>query len=78
LRPEHQYEPSVSAQEAEAELGKRGRLCRERPERGPFAVERSGRAIALVAGGFRRAPAGAKSDSSCAAALGWTAAILKP
>jgi hypothetical protein len=52
-----------------------GKLCRERPSRGPMAAVRTGRDIALVAGPVRRTPAGARSDSDCAAARAWAAAV---
>jgi hypothetical protein len=77
LRPEHLLQPTVSAQEAEAAI-KADRVCRERAQRGPFAALRKGRSLAIIAGPFRRTGDGAKSESTCAAALAWAGAIATP
>ena len=55
--------------------GRGGKACRERPNRGPIAAVRSGRDLAVVAGPVRRLPAGARSDSDCASAKAWAAAV---
>lgn len=45
--------------------------CVERPDRGPFAVTRRDRDIAIVAGPYRRAAAGAEAAGSCVVASRW-------
>jgi len=82
LRPELDTVASASAARdfvpaatAEAEA-RPGRLCRERTQRGPFAVQRRGRDIAVVVGPYRRAESHAVSDGRCAQALAWAAAGL--
>ncbi|MEO8906043.1 MAG: hypothetical protein ABI627_31355 [Polyangiaceae bacterium] len=60
----------VSAAEAEhATLP--GYLCRERHTRGPFAVFRHGRDVAVTLGPFRRNSQGAASEGNCTDALKW-------
>ena len=53
-----------------------GQLCRERHSRGPFAVLRRGRELAVTLGPFRRNSGTARSEGKCSAALGWAAALL--
>ncbi|HYP75533.1 MAG TPA: hypothetical protein VER12_06255 [Polyangiaceae bacterium] len=65
----------VSAREAE-QATQRGQVCRERHTRGPFAVLRRGRDLAVTLGPYRRSPAGALSDGQCKAALNWAAALM--
>jgi len=50
--------------------------CKERPEVGPLAWVRKGKAMAIVAGPFQRAGKGAKSLSECKAASRWAAEVL--
>jgi hypothetical protein len=65
----------VSAEEASKAI--RGdRICQERDDRGPFAVVRKGRDLAVIAGPYLRSDAGVKSDGSCAAALAWGQTIV--
>ena len=67
----------VSAADAErATLG--GQVCRERHTRGPFAVVRKGRELAVTLGPYRRNSAGAAADSACKAALIWAASLAAP
>jgi len=66
----------VSVEKAKA-AAKPGKSCRERSSNGPFAVVRSGRDLALVAGPFERSPAGARSAGTCADALVWAAGVAK-
>lgn len=53
-----------------------GQLCRERHSRGPFAVIRRGRELAIVLGPYRRQGAISVSAGACQAALGWAAALF--
>ena len=64
----------VSAAEAERATPN-GQLCRERHTRGPFAVFRHGRDVAVTLGPFRRNSGAAASEGSCANALKWAAAL---
>ncbi|HEY3254715.1 MAG TPA: hypothetical protein VGJ91_12230 [Polyangiaceae bacterium] len=66
---------SVSAGDAERAT-RSGQLCRERHTRGPFAVLRHGRDLAVTLGPYRRTGDGARSDGQCKAALSWAAALL--
>jgi hypothetical protein len=50
--------------------------CRERDDLGPLAVRRTGRDLALVAGPYRREGERVMSQSGCAQANAWSAAIL--
>jgi len=62
---------------ADAERATRaGQVCRERHTRGPFAVLRRGRDLAVTLGPYRRNSGGAVSDGQCKAALSWAAALL--
>ena len=62
---------------ADAERATRtGQVCRERHTRGPFAVLRRGRELAVTLGPYGRTPAGAQSDGQCKAALSWAAALI--
>ncbi|MEI9953838.1 MAG: hypothetical protein WDO74_33890 [Pseudomonadota bacterium] len=65
----------VSASDAERAT-RAGQVCRERHTRGPFAVLRHGRDLAVTLGPFRRNSDGAVSDGQCKAALSWAAALL--
>jgi hypothetical protein len=67
----------VSAADAErATLA--GQVCRERHRRGPFAVLRRGRELAVTLGPFRRNSESALSEGDCVTALRWAAALLAP
>lgn len=66
----------VEAEKAKAAV-RGNKACSERATMGPFAVARAGRDVALVAGPFERAAAGAKSAGSCTDALVWAAAVAK-
>ncbi|MEP7048723.1 MAG: hypothetical protein ABJB12_00155 [Pseudomonadota bacterium] len=66
-----EFVPGLAAERAT--LG--GQVCRERHTRGPFAVFRHGRDVAVTLGPFRRNPASALSDGKCADALKWAAAL---
>jgi hypothetical protein len=59
-----------------AKAAKKGKVCRERPEAGPYAALRVGKDIAVVSGPYDR-PTGetAKSAGSCVAALKWAKSI---
>jgi hypothetical protein len=64
------------ASAAEAQRASRaGQVCRERHTRGPFAVLRRGRDLAVTLGPFRRNSGTAVSDGDCAGALRWAAAL---
>lgn len=70
-RPNDGVVPAPAAEKAM----RGGQLCRERAQRGPFAVVVAGRDVAVVAGPFRRARDGARSAGGCAAALRWAKSI---
>ena len=55
-----------------------GQVCRERHTRGPFAVLRRGRDLAVTLGPFRRNSESALSEGQCKAALSWAATLLTP
>jgi hypothetical protein len=62
---------------ADAEKGTRtGQVCRERHTRGPFALVRRGRELAVTLGPFRRNSGSALSEGQCAAALAWATALV--
>ena len=65
----------VSAVDAE-QATRAGQVCRERHSRGPFAVLRRGRELAVTLGPFRRNSDGALSEGQCKAALSWAAALI--
>ena len=65
----------VSAEDAERAT-RAGQVCRERHTRGPFAVLRRGRDLAVTLGPFRRDSKGAKSEGRCSSALSWAAALM--
>jgi len=65
----------VSAATAEAAT-RPGHLCHERHTRGPFAVLRRGRELAVTLGPFRRNSSSALSEGDCTAALSWAAALI--
>jgi len=65
----------VSANAAERAT-RAGQVCRERHTRGPFAVLRRGRDLAVTLGPYQRNPDGAASDGDCKAALSWAAALV--
>jgi hypothetical protein len=67
----------VSATEAERAT-QAGQVCRERHTRGPFAVIRRGRDLAVTLGPFRRNSGSAASEGSCAGALKWAGALIAP
>jgi hypothetical protein len=50
--------------------------CAERPDRGPFRVERRGRDVVIVAGPYRRVGSSVTAAASCAEAAGWAARIF--
>jgi hypothetical protein len=52
-----------------------GQLCRERPERGPFALLRRVRSVVVIAGPYRRGAAGVTSAGTCREALSWARAV---
>ena len=59
-----------------AELATRaGQVCRQRHTRGPFAVSRMGRDLAVVLGPFRRNSGSAVSEGDCVSALRWAAVL---
>ncbi len=64
----------VSAVEAE-HATEAGHVCRERHTRGPFAVFRHGRDVAVTLGPFRRNSQSAASEGNCADSLKWAAAL---
>lgn len=67
----------VSASDAERAT-RAGQVCRERHSRGPFAVLRRGRDLAVTLGPFRRSSNGSRSDGQCKAALSWAGTLLNP
>jgi hypothetical protein len=54
---------------------KSGRVCHERPLRGPFATVRKGRDLAVVLGPYRRGPGAPRSAGTCEQALRWAASV---
>jgi hypothetical protein len=66
----------ISASEA-GRATRSGQLCRERHTRGPFAVLRRGRDVAVTLGPFRRNSGSTASDGDCAGALKWAAALAR-
>ena len=67
----------VSAADAE-QATRAGQVCRERHTRGPFAVLRRGRDLAVTLGPYRRNGDGAVSGGQCQAALSWAGVLLTP
>jgi hypothetical protein len=67
--------PPVSAETATRSF-KAGQFCAERESRGPFAVERRGRELAVALGPFTRTGSAPKSAGACSDALVWTKSIL--
>jgi hypothetical protein len=65
----------VSASAAERAT-RSGQVCRERHTRGPFAVVRVGRELAVTLGPFRRNSGPRPSDAGCVAALSWAAQLI--
>ena len=65
----------VSAGDAERAT-RAGQVCRERHTRGPFAVLRRGRDLAVTLGPYRRTADGALANADCQAALSWAAALM--
>ncbi len=63
------------SKETAAKAAKSGSVCRARSDAGPFAVFRSGRDIALVAGPYDRSAGAPRSASSCANALKWAKSV---
>ncbi len=66
---------SPTAQGAE-KAARGGSVCRERARRGPFAVLRRGRDVAVTLGPYRRQRGVTESDATCRQALAWAARIL--
>jgi hypothetical protein len=64
----------VSAERALAAT-RSGQLCRERPQRGPFAAIRRARSVVVIAGPYRRGATGTASAGTCSAALTWARAV---
>ncbi len=67
--------PPVSAEKATSSF-RAGQFCAERESRGPFAIERKGRELAIAIGPFSRSDGAPKSAGSCADALVWTKSVL--
>ncbi|HET7544573.1 MAG TPA: hypothetical protein VFK05_32105 [Polyangiaceae bacterium] len=67
----------VSATDADR-AARTGQVCRERHTRGPFAVVRRGRELAVTLGPYRRHTGGASSAAECKAASSWALALLTP
>ena len=65
----------VSAADA-VQATRAGHVCRERHSRGPFAVLRSGRELAVTLGPYRRNSGSVLSQGQCGPALTWAAALL--
>jgi len=65
----------VSAGDAERAT-RAGQVCRERHTRGPFAVLRRGRDLAVTLGPYRRSADKAVASADCKAALSWAAALM--
>jgi hypothetical protein len=64
------------SKEAAAKAAAKGQVCRLRADAGPFAVLRSGKDIALVAGPYDRSSTGSpRSTATCASALKWAKAV---
>jgi hypothetical protein len=65
-----EQKPGGMVPEAEARRAiSSGRVCRERPTRGPFAVARAGRTVMVVIGPYRRAKGDFRSTADCGAAV---------
>jgi hypothetical protein len=65
----------VSATDSEI-ASRTGQVCRERHSRGPMAVVRRGRELAVALGPFRRNPVSALSEGDCKAALAWATSLV--
>lgn len=65
----------VSAEVA-AKATQSGQVCRERHTRGPFALLRRGRDLAVTLGPYRRSGVSAASAGSCKTALNWATTLL--
>lgn len=73
------FDTDKDAEELAATLEKRfGKACRERPLLGPVTWARRGREVAIAAGPFARAAAGAtpKSAGTCSVTTAWAKAML--
>jgi hypothetical protein len=66
----------VSREEGK-KAAKSGRVCRERAQRGPFAVARTGRDLGVTLGPYQRRTGVATSDAGCPLALPWAEAIAR-
>lgn len=70
--------PAVAVSRDEGKkAAKAGRVCRERAQRGPFAVARSGRDLGVTLGPYQRRTGVATSDGSCTVALRWADAVAR-
>jgi len=67
---------AVSREEGK-KAAKVGRICRERAQRGPFAVARSGRDLGVTLGPYQRRTGVATSDGDCSGALRWAEAVAR-
>jgi hypothetical protein len=67
---------AVSREEGK-KAAKSGRVCRERAQRGPFAVARTGRDLGVTLGPYQRRTGVATSDAGCPSALPWAEAIAR-
>lgn len=64
--------------EADAiERARKGELCRERSEAGPFHAERRGTTVIVIAGIFERAPEGPRAAGTCADARAWAERLFR-
>jgi hypothetical protein len=52
-----------------------GKVCRDRPEHGPFAAVRRARDVAVVLGPYRRRGQAVTGDGSCSVALVWAQVV---
>lgn len=70
--------PPVAVSRDEGKKAARsGRVCRERAQRGPFAVARSGRDLGVTLGPYQRRTGVATSDGTCSVALRWAEAVAR-
>ncbi len=53
-----------------------GKACRERPELGPIAYRRRGRAVVLAAGPYQRRGTATQGAGTCALAAKWIDELL--
>ncbi len=68
--------PPLASAESAAHALRGDKYCGERMRRGPIAVSRRGRDVAVVLGAFSRNSAGTTADYTCTQALIWAESVL--